>query len=266
MRYRKTSEEVKQEFFRLFSSGLGPAAAYEKFTGEVEQQCTSNNEFLALLSDRSRIPDLPWVYKFFSKKFDEKYDPQGSYEEVIRYLKTFLQDKSDICSFKEVNDDFVIAICTPMMRRLSTLPTAGELLFVDSTGGVARYGFKVFPLIVNTCVGGCPIGVLLTTCETDDVTEEALLQYLTLVGQNSFGGRGSKGPKCIMTDDCKAEVKALQNIFPEASCLLCIFHFLRAVYKWLYASKNEVPKNDRLILYQLTKKMVYARTEEDLVF
>ena len=262
LHYRKPSEIVKSEFVELFNSGLAPAAAYNKFTENIESECGSYNEWIQRHCDRSQVPDLPWVYKFFSKKFEEKYGSQGSYEVVMNNLKTFLQDKEDFCRFKELKDDFVIAICTALMQRISTLPTAGELVFLDATGGVDRFGFKVFPLIVNTKAGGCPIGVLITTSETITVISEALSLYLTFVNEHSFGGRGKRGPKCFITDDCEAEIVVLRNTFPEAILLLCIFHFMKAVYQWLRKSQNGVPGKDQLIVYDLIKKMVYAETEE----
>ena len=262
LHYHKPSEAVRNQFVELFNSGFGPAAAYNKFTDDIENECGSNTEWMQQHCDRAKVPDLPWVYKFFSKKFQEKYGPEGSYEVVMDHLKTYLKGKEDFCRFKELKDDFVIAICTPLMQRISTLSTAGEVVFLDSTSGVDRFGFKVFPLIVNTKAGGCPIGVLITICETIPVISEAFTLFLTFVNEQSFGGRRKKGPKCFITDDCDAEIAVLRDTFPEAILLLCIFHFLKAVYQWLRKSENRVVQKDQLILYDLTKKMVYAETED----
>lgn len=43
---------------------------------------------------------------------------------------------------------------------------------------------------------------------------------------------------CFITDDCEAEIAVLRDTFPEATLLLCIFHFLKAVYQGLRTSKN----------------------------
>ncbi|XP_033098950.1 uncharacterized protein LOC117102680 [Anneissia japonica] len=67
-----------------------------------------------------------------------------------------------------------------------------------------------------------------------------------------------------MTDDCEAERTALANAFPEANIILCCFHVLQALWRWLWMGKNRIASTDRQHLFFLVKSMVYADTVENL--
>lgn len=67
-----------------------------------------------------------------------------------------------------------------------------------------------------------------------------------------------------MTDDCTAERSVLGATFPEALLLLCIFHVLQAVWRWILASNHKIQKVDKPVLFQLFRDLMYAETQEEL--
>ena len=67
-----------------------------------------------------------------------------------------------------------------------------------------------------------------------------------------------------MTDDSSAEKNALKAIWPTTMQLLCTFHFLQRRWTWLYDKKNKISTRDRIILMNLVKSMVYAKTDNEL--
>ncbi|CAG8625700.1 3333_t:CDS:2 [Scutellospora calospora] len=78
----------------------------------------------------------------------------------------------------------------------------------------------------------------------------------------AFGNRGSLiGLQLIITDDCKAEKIVLQNTWKHATLLLCTFYFLQAMWRWLWDGNHNIHKNDRAILIELIKKLVFSKTE-----
>ena len=66
-----------------------------------------------------------------------------------------------------------------------------------------------------------------------------------------------------MTDNCPEERDALSTVWPEAKLILCTFHILQQVWRWLHESKNGVDKFDRPT-FDLSnfKSLVYAGTIE----
>ncbi|XP_032226009.1 uncharacterized protein LOC116609235 [Nematostella vectensis] len=79
----------------------------------------------------------------------------------------------------------------------------------------------------------------------------------------AFYGRGPKvGPEVILTDNCKEERNALNSVWPSCKLLLCIFHMLQQVWRWLHETSHGINQVDRPYILSLFKKSLYAETEE----
>ena len=141
---------------------------------------------------------------------------------------------------------------------------SGELLFMDSTGNVDRHNCRVFLLMTHCAAGGVPVGCFLTTSETQTTIEAAFRIYKELLSPDSFNGRGVRGPCVIMTDDCDAERNAIRTAFPDTMALLCTFHVLQAMWRWLWDAKHEILHADRPELFHLFKRLMYASSCEEL--
>lgn len=76
----------------------------------------------------------------------------------------------------------------------------------------------------------------------------------------SFGSCGY--PKIFMTDNSSAEINALHNNWQNSKHLLCIFHVLQAIWRWLWEAKNNIPKESRQILMKKFQITLYANTIE----
>ena len=74
---------------------------------------------------------------------------------------------------------------------------------------------------------------------------------------HAFGGRGPKtGPDIFMTDDDSGQRGALLDTWKEVIILLCTFHFLQAVWRWLYNSSNNINRDDHQHLMGHFQKLV----------
>jgi len=61
------------------------------------------------------------------------------------------------------NDALIIAISTPLMKRVHRLlPHGGELVFMDASGNMERQNTRVFLLMTHSAAGGLPLGVLIS--------------------------------------------------------------------------------------------------------
>ncbi|KAL5238195.1 hypothetical protein ACI65C_005605 [Semiaphis heraclei] len=83
-----------------------------------------------------------------------------------------LESNSNGAAIKVLEDNnFAIAISTPLMQRVSCgLEEYGEMLFIDASGNIDRYGCKVFVIYINSCAGGLPIGTIIVTSESSSAT------------------------------------------------------------------------------------------------
>ena len=66
-----------------------------------------------------------------------------------------------------------------------------------------------------------------------------------------------------MTDDSTAERNALREAFPSSKLYLCIFHFLQALWRWLFETDHGVSKNDRQEIFEAFRKIAYAENTDD---
>ncbi|XP_043225211.1 uncharacterized protein LOC122383129 [Amphibalanus amphitrite] len=87
-----------------------------------------------------------------------------------------------------------------------------------------RSDSRLFLLLTHSPVGALPVGAIVTSSESTSVLTAGLQLLLTLMDEQSFGGRGARGPVVAMTDDCAALRAALRNVFPECRLLLCSSH------------------------------------------
>ena len=158
----------------------------------------------------------------------------------------------------------VLAICTPLMARAHELVRqAGELVYCDSTSSLDRYNCPTFVMSTCTSAGGIPLGVVITSGESEEVITEAMTFLKTVLPSNSFYGKGSSGPDICITDDSDAERAALRNIWPYTTLLLCIFHHLQSWWSWLWDAKHGIAKEDRQPIMLLVKSMLFMSNEWD---
>ncbi|KAJ4931751.1 hypothetical protein JOQ06_010191 [Pogonophryne albipinna] len=122
-----------------------------------------------------------------------------------------------------------------------------------------RENCRVFLLLTHSCAGGLPLGILLCQSEDEQTIAQGLEQLKQVVGEKGFAGRGHEGPQLVITDDCRAERGALGKAFPKATLLLCSFHLLQAVWRWLWSKEIGVTHGDRPALFAIVKEMLYCQ-------
>ncbi|KAI4830303.1 hypothetical protein KUCAC02_001943, partial [Chaenocephalus aceratus] len=114
-------------------------------------------------------------------------------------------------------------------------------------------------LLTHSCAGGLPLGILLCQSEDEQTIARGLEQLRQVVGEKGFAGRGHVGPQLVIPDDCRAERGALGKACPKATLLLCSFHLLQAVWKWLWSKESGVTHGDRPALVAIVKEMLYCQ-------
>ncbi|KAF0288930.1 hypothetical protein FJT64_012739 [Amphibalanus amphitrite] len=173
LRHRRVSELTKARLMELFQHHHSPSTALE--TLKLQLQEKHGSAYPSVAADRAIVPDRMAVYYLYYKHCRERY-PASTQEEtmdLIRHMK-------DVRTAVSVEDgETVIAAVTPLMERVHTLPDAGEVVFVDASGGMNRHGQRVFLLMCWSPAGGLPLGVIVSTSETEAVVDKA---FRLLVG------------------------------------------------------------------------------------
>lgn len=142
------------------------------------------------------------------------------------------------------------------MSRAHKLQCSREICFVDSTSACDPEQHSITFVMTPCAAGAVPLGIIITKGQTSE-SYCAGFQLLLDIVSNSFH------PKIFLTDNSEAEILALNKIFPNSLTLLCIFHVLQAVWRWLWDSKHGIPKEDRQNLMHSFRKILYSRTYQD---
>ncbi|XP_076125981.1 uncharacterized protein LOC143139222 isoform X1 [Alosa pseudoharengus] len=135
--------------------------------------------------------------------------------------------------------ELIILLQTPMMK--SNLDKYGkQLVFVDTTHCVNQYDFPLLTLLVRDDHGrGVPVAYAIVSNECQNTLEKALAQL-----RKQF----LCPPRAFMVDKDYAEINALSSTFPESAILLCWYHVLQAVERWLSKTDSSVhgPSNVKI--------------------
>ncbi|XDV36723.1 hypothetical protein PO909_006453 [Leuciscus waleckii] len=137
------------------------------------------------------------------------------------------------------DQDLIIVLQTECMRK-DLQDHGSNIVFFDATHCVNQYSFPLFTLLVRDDHGhGVPVAYIITSSETQETLTLALQRLRPLF---------PKPPRCFMVDKDMSEINALNDVFPESDVLLCWYHVLQAVVRWLMKSDSGVsgPQNSSI--------------------
>ena len=114
---------------------------------------------------------------------------------------------------------------------------------------------KVFVICTYSVVGALPLGMIITSDERTETLVKSFTMYKEMLPDNAFFGRGVNGPAIFMTDNCSELRAALCFVWPLSILLLCLFHILQQVWRWLCDSNNAIAVHDRQSLINVFKNL-----------
>jgi len=158
-----------------------------------------------------------------------------------------------------VENPFAVVIITPIMQRAHELPFSKDIAFVDSTSSCDAQGHSVMFMLTACGIGAVPLAIMITKNQSIADYKAAFNLIKTSI-PNGFGNQDF--PLQFITDDSDAERQALKSVFPESKLLLCRFHVLQSVWRWLWEMNHQVHKDDRKTLYLLFRVISEASTHE----
>ncbi|XP_048589237.1 uncharacterized protein LOC116618843 [Nematostella vectensis] len=263
--------ECTERVLKMYESGHTPATARQQYLKELKQSCNDDLEFHRKKANRAVVPrrrDFSYLYTQYGK---DRYGGQGvmMYQRLAERLEQYSKDNPDATTHHQVyggeDKPLLVAIVTPLMKRVhNEVQQSGEMVFVDATSNTEEHNLKVFVMCTHNVSGALPLGILIASDERESTLKQGFKMLCSCLPEYAFNGRGKEnGPKVILTDNCKEERNALKSIWPLSTLLLCTFHMLQQLWRWLHESKNNVNLADRPFILNLFKKSLYAETEQE---
>jgi hypothetical protein len=125
-----------------------------------------------------------------------------------------------------------------------------------------EYNLRVFVVVTHSVCGALPLGIFITSDEKEQTLKDALDLFKSSLPDGAF--YGTNAPNVFMTDNCHELRVALKEAFPSSTSVLCIFHVLQQVWRWLHEKKNGINLVDRPHLLLAFKKILFAENEDEL--
>ena len=270
--FKDIPDDVSSTIKEMFDNGFTPALAYREFLRKKKEEYVDELELLVAMADRSKVPRRPDFNKLYTDYHHIKYGTlnlDSMYAKLHERVteKTINSPDTRILYQmfdNEANDPFILVIVTPLMKRVhKKVQTSSELVFFYLSGGMEEYNLRVFLMVTHTPIGALPLGIVITSDETTDTLVRALEMFQTCLPTEAFYGKGKIGPSVIMTDNCSELRDALGAVWSKAVLLLCIFHIMQQVWRWLFEKKHGIQFGDRPQIMGKFKEIVYADEEEE---
>ncbi|KAI8485675.1 hypothetical protein Bbelb_365090 [Branchiostoma belcheri] len=268
--FKDLSEETTAKVYKLYEAGHTPSTARQQFLKDIRRECEDDITYHQRKADRAITPrrrDFSHLYTQFGKEnyggkdrqmFAKLVDRLKSYEEANPEASTSYQ------LYEGDSQPLIIALVTPLMKRVhQEVQQSGELVFIDATSNTEEHNLKVFMLCTHHVAGALPLGMLITSDEKESTLCQGFQTLKSILPSHAFYGHGPDvGPDVILTDNCDEERNALTQTWPGATLLLCTFHVLQQVWRWLHDKNHNIKQADRPYLLSLFKKCLYAETED----
>ncbi|XP_072168858.1 uncharacterized protein [Diadema setosum] len=270
LRRNDVSEATEEKLRSLFEHGHTPRSALDLLKYDLQEEHGDN--YIYASADRSICPDVQFCYRLYAKIFRKRYGAASGdemYVELERKVHEFNEEQGQLCAKIEVTPESqtIVAICTPLMKRVhENIKNSGEMIFVDSSGNCDRHDSRIFVVIVLThsCAGDLPLGMIIMTSESMPTIQAGFSLLQSILPERAFFGRGAMGPQVVMTHDCKALRQGLHAVYPQSALILCVFHLMQALWRWLWDVHNQIRKRDRPYLLNISKELIYANSSLEL--
>lgn len=127
-----------------------------------------------------------------------------------------------------------------------------------------EFNLRVFLIVTHSVCGALPLGIVITSDETTETLVDALAQFKSALPDYAFfGASAAKGPEVFMTDNCLELKEALSQNWPDSKQVLCVFHLLQQIWRWLHDRNHSIATDDRPHILLAFKRVLYAENEED---
>lgn len=253
---RPIANETVQEILEYFDKGHSVSSAYHSFC--FSKMETFGNDYDEIMPDRHYFPTKNDFSNIWKKYFKESFGARSG-KDMLDTLNKNLSSTETLFKIQEISEHYTVSLCTPMMQRAaSLLIQTSEVLFVDATGNCDVQNHKLFFFVTQSSVGGIPVGCVITTSEKTEVFDVAVKNLIEIMPTKI-------SPSVIITDDDLKERKVLQLYWPNATLLLCTFHVLKSVWKWICTASNNIKLEDRQDLYSYFRNILMSNQSEDQV-
>ncbi len=125
---------------------------------------------------------------------------------------------------------------------------------MDSTGSVDSHECLVTIFVVATNCGALPFGITISGGKSEEIYTVVFQMLKSVIEKTDT--ISSFQPKIAMTDHDYAIRNSLTTVWPEITLLLCLFHVMQAVWRYLFSTESGIAKENIQAIFQKLKLCV----------
>ncbi|XP_035207784.1 uncharacterized protein LOC118182540 [Stegodyphus dumicola] len=257
----EVSTVVKQKFIEMFKGGYDIDMALSIHQKDLFEEYT--DEYEEVLSDAYVCPSLEWLTKFHLN-FSDEFDWNDT--KIVNILKEEIEDinaSKGSATMTTIDDNIIVVLATPLMQRAHSMKASGEVVFVDNSGYLDRCRCYVYVIMAYSCTEGLPLGLLITTSDTEEILTAGFKLLADTLPDKAFGSFGRQGPEVFLTANDNALQNSLKAVYPETAVLLCAYNMSHELWRWLWNPENGIEEADRCTLFSLAYKIMQTKTVDE---
>jgi len=158
----------------LYDHGHTPRSALHYIRIEIEDTLGENESLEYKLATRSICPDYRHCMYIFDKRFGLGHTKQDINVPLSEFISSVNLDMDELCIVREeyvvdsaCNSRIIIAMCTPFMKRVHRhMKEAGEIVFVESSGGFDEDRYRIYLFMTYCKAGGNKYKSINSQCQS----------------------------------------------------------------------------------------------------
>ncbi|XP_054707839.1 uncharacterized protein LOC129217543 [Uloborus diversus] len=257
----EVSSIVKQKFIEMFKGGYTVDMALATHQKDLFEEYT--DEYDEVLNDSYVCPTIEWLVKFH-EIFSEEFEWNDS--KMVNILQEEIEDinaSKGSATMATEGEDVIVVLSTPLMQRAHSMKASGEVVFVDNSVYLDRCRCFVYVIMAYSCTEGLPLGLLITTSNTEEILTAGFKLLADILPEKAFGSFGRQGPEVFLTANNDALQNSLKAVYPESAVLLCAYNMSHELWRWLWDPDNAIEESDRCTLFSLAYKIMQTKNAEE---
>ncbi|XP_066929672.1 uncharacterized protein [Clytia hemisphaerica] len=156
-----------------------------------------------------------------------------------------IDNDSDLEDNKTENGSQLLIVHQTKSQQRLLRRYGNKMSLLDATHKTTKYAVPLFFVVVKTNVDY----QVVASFATQDERYETILEALSIIKRWT----PEWDPKTFMIDNCEAEIKSIETMFPDCWILICDFHREQAWTRWLRKGDNGMKLLQDEVLAMLRK-------------
>ena len=167
---------------------MGILSSASAIYAELHISAENDQKLIEMLADRATNSDYGYVARLFQEYRDNTLGSRNGrkmFERLAETIENYNKSDNGRAAMQEYDSQagkaFILCIVTSLMCRIhEKIPQAGELCYMDASASFEPLNTSITLLYTSCAAGALPLGVLITSDESEVTLEKAVIILIYL--------------------------------------------------------------------------------------